>query len=195
MCILGTAALFAIVSDCLFRPLLHSGYRAFKSRSAAESTFAVVMRLLVGAHSRLSAYAFCITTVSSTCAVNSPTLTGQRPLRLSLPALSDCMLQGIFTPSKIDGGHVIAYENGLSNTTGDLLVTFNRTLLSFEDASQAGVLTTLSPTTWQELNKTVASMARVNNRTASTRGNTAGKCCFAVKLLAACAVHPTQHGS
>jgi hypothetical protein len=84
--------------------------------------------------------------------------------------------QGIYTPSKIDGGHVIIYENRLTNTTGGLLRSFNTSLLSFEDASQAGALTRLPPRQWEALNSTVASLARVNNRTISTRGNTASEC-------------------
>lgn len=83
---------------------------------------------------------------------------------------------------------MITYENRLSNTTGGLLKSFNTSLLSFEDASQAGVLTTLPPSQWGELNKTVASMARVNNRTTSTRGNTASKRGIAYVVLLLCGV-------
>jgi hypothetical protein len=70
---------------------------------------------------------------------------------------------------------VIAYENGLANTTGGLLRSFNTSLLAFQDASEAGSLVNLSPSQWEELNKTVADAARVNNRTTATRGNTASE--------------------
>lgn len=83
--------------------------------------------------------------------------------------------QGIYTPSKIDGGHVIAYENGLSNTTGTLLKGFNESLLSFEEASSARVLANLNPAQWQELNETVASIAGDNRDVTATRGNTASE--------------------
>jgi hypothetical protein len=85
-------------------------------------------------------------------------------------------LQGIYTPSKIDGGHVIAYENGLANTTGTLLKGFNESLLSFEAASSAGVLSNLAPAQWQELNETVAGIAGDNRDITATRGNTASEC-------------------
>ncbi|WIA16180.1 hypothetical protein OEZ85_012894 [Tetradesmus obliquus] len=91
---------------------------------------------------------------------------------------------GIYTPSKIDGGHVIAYENGLSNTTGTLLKGFNESLLSFEDASSAGVLANLNPAQWQELNETVASIAGDNRDVTATRGNTAIQPSFVMDTLA-----------
>lgn len=91
--------------------------------------------------------------------------------------------QGIYTPSKIDGGHVIAYKNGLSNTTGTLLKGFNESLLSFEEASSAGVLANLNPAQWQELNETVASIAGNNRDVTATRGNTASECRRRLTLL------------
>lgn len=91
---------------------------------------------------------------------------------------------GIYTPSKIDGGHVIAYENGLSNTTGTLLKGFNESLLSFEEASSARVLANLNPAQWQELNETVASIAGDNRDVTATRGNTAIQPAFVMDTLA-----------
>lgn len=46
--------------------------------------------------------------------------------------------QGIYTPSKIDGGQVLAYENGLAGMSMQLQGNFNESLLSFKNASQAG---------------------------------------------------------
>ncbi|WIA36374.1 hypothetical protein OEZ86_007690 [Tetradesmus obliquus] len=91
---------------------------------------------------------------------------------------------GIYTPSKIDGGHVIAYENGLSNTTGTLLKGFNESLLSFEEASSARVLANLNPAQWQELNETVTSIAGDNRDVTATRGNTAIQPAFVMDTLA-----------
>jgi hypothetical protein len=51
--------------------------------------------------------------------------------------------------------------------------------LAFQDASDAGALANLPPSQWEELNKTVADAARVNNRTTATRGNTASECVWA----------------
>jgi hypothetical protein len=48
-------------------------------------------------------------------------------------------LQALYTPSKIDGGQVIAYENGLSAANSQMLSNFNSTLLELKPASDAGV--------------------------------------------------------
>jgi hypothetical protein len=85
------------------------------------------------------------------------------------------MIQGIYSPSKIDGGHVIAYKNGLSDTTGTLLKGFNESLLSFEAASNDGALKNLAPEQWQELNETIADIADSNKDITATRGNTASE--------------------
>lgn len=50
-----------------------------------------------------------------------------------------CYLQGIYTPSKIDGGQVLEYENGLAAANAQMLKNFNSSLLSLKPASDAGV--------------------------------------------------------
>lgn len=50
-----------------------------------------------------------------------------------------CLLQAIYTPSKIDGGQVLEYENGLAAANSQMLKNFNTSLLALQPASQAGV--------------------------------------------------------
>jgi hypothetical protein len=56
----------------------------------------------------------------------------------------------------------MSYEQAVSGLTTDLLSGFNNTLLEYQNASNAGVLTNLQPAEWQELNDTVSSMAKLN---------------------------------
>jgi hypothetical protein len=48
-------------------------------------------------------------------------------------------VQAVFSPSKIDGGQVLEYENGLAAANSQMLKNFNTTLLALKPASQAGV--------------------------------------------------------
>lgn len=50
----------------------------------------------------------------------------------------DVSLQAIYTPSKIDGGQVLEYENGLAAANSQMLKNFNTSLLALQPASQAG---------------------------------------------------------
>jgi hypothetical protein len=47
-------------------------------------------------------------------------------------------IQGVYTPSAIDGGQVLQYENGLAAANSAMLGNFNATLLGLQQASQAG---------------------------------------------------------
>lgn len=49
-------------------------------------------------------------------------------------------VQAVFSPSKIDGGQVLEYENGLAAANQQMLSNFNTTLLALQPASQAGAL-------------------------------------------------------
>eukprot|EP00879_Flechtneria_rotunda_P006676 GHRR01007016.1.p1 GENE.GHRR01007016.1~~GHRR01007016.1.p1 ORF type:complete len:614 (+),score=157.23 GHRR01007016.1:344-2185(+) len=91
--------------------------------------------------------------------------------------------QGIYTPSKIDGGQVLAYENGLAKTTQGILSNFNTTLQSYQPAAAAGALTNLNTNQWATLNETIADAADANKLITSTKGSTASKFNTAVAVL------------
>ena len=48
--------------------------------------------------------------------------------------------QGVYTPSKIDGQQVAAYQKGLMSMTNATSTSFNTTLYSFQDAAAAGAI-------------------------------------------------------
>lgn len=48
------------------------------------------------------------------------------------------IVQAIYTPSKIDGGQVLEYENGLAAANAQMLKNFNTSLLALKPASEAG---------------------------------------------------------
>lgn len=81
--------------------------------------------------------------------------------------------QGIYTPSKIDGGQVLQYENSLAGINSGLYSGFNASLLAHQEASSAGALKTLPPTKWDELNATLSEAAAANAKFTATKGNTA----------------------
>ncbi|GBF87500.1 sodium phosphate symporter [Raphidocelis subcapitata] len=66
--------------------------------------------------------------------------------------------QGIYSPSKVDGDAVMAYEKDVAGLTSNIAGGLNETLLGFESASRAGLLRNLSPMQWTELNSTVSEL-------------------------------------
>lgn len=68
-------------------------------------------------------------------------------------------MQGVYSPSKIDGGQVLEYENGLAATTSNILSNFNSSLQAYQPAAAAGALKTLDSAQWVQLNTSVAAAA------------------------------------
>ena len=66
--------------------------------------------------------------------------------------------QGIYSPSKVDGDAVMAYEKDVAGLASNIAGGLNETLLGFESASHAGLLRNLSPMQWTELNSTVSEL-------------------------------------
>eukprot|EP00775_Hariotina_reticulata_P012767 gene12767-12895_t len=81
--------------------------------------------------------------------------------------------QGIYSPSKVDGGLVLKYENALANSTSSMLTQFNTSLLAFKPAAEAGALRTLSPAKIEELNNTIEGIAKANSAITTVKDNTA----------------------
>jgi hypothetical protein len=71
--------------------------------------------------------------------------------------------QGIFSPSKIDGDNLVAYEKGLTGLSKDMVGDFNSTLYALQTAAEGGALAQLSAPQWTDLN---ASVALMGNKTA-----------------------------
>jgi sodium-dependent phosphate transporter len=82
--------------------------------------------------------------------------------------------QGIYSPSKVDGGLVLKYENALANSTSSMLNQFNSSLLAFKPAADAGALRTLSTAQWEQLNNTIEDIASSNKAITTVKDNTAG---------------------
>lgn len=82
-------------------------------------------------------------------------------------------MQGVYSPSKIDGGQVLQYEDGLAATTSDILTNFNTSLQAYQPAAAAGALKTLDSTQWTQLNTTVGTIATNVAAITTTKGNTA----------------------
>jgi hypothetical protein len=53
-------------------------------------------------------------------------------------AVNSPYVQAIYTPSKIDGGQVLEYENGLAAANAQMLKNFNTSLVALKPASEAG---------------------------------------------------------
>eukprot|EP00775_Hariotina_reticulata_P012768 gene12768-12896_t len=81
--------------------------------------------------------------------------------------------QGIYSPSEVDGGLVLKYENALANSTSSMLTQFNTSLLAFKPAAEAGALRTLSPAKIEELNNTIEGIAKANSAITTVKDNTA----------------------
>lgn len=47
--------------------------------------------------------------------------------------------QGLYSPSKIDGGQVLQYEDGLTAANAQMLKEFNFSLIALKPASDAGM--------------------------------------------------------
>lgn len=60
--------------------------------------------------------------------------------RFSSPPSAAGALQGVFSPSKIDGGQVLSYENQLSSLSSNMYSSFNESLLAAYSGSQSGEL-------------------------------------------------------
>jgi hypothetical protein len=59
-------------------------------------------------------------------------------LTAAVAAAPSPFVQAIYTPSKIDGGQVLEYENGLAAANAQMLENFNTSLLALQPASTAG---------------------------------------------------------
>lgn len=67
--------------------------------------------------------------------------------------------QGIYSPGAIEARSLTAYKVELSTLNGGLYKEFNTTLYSFQAASVAGAVPTLTAAQWTALNTTVSSGA------------------------------------
>jgi sodium-dependent phosphate transporter len=81
--------------------------------------------------------------------------------------------QGVYSPSKIDGGQVLEYENGLAATTSNILTNFNSSLQAYQPAAAAGALKTLDSAQWAQFNTSVAVTAKSVAAITSVKGDTA----------------------
>lgn len=83
--------------------------------------------------------------------------------------------QGVYSPSKVDGDAVMAYEKGVADITSNIAGGLNETLLGFQNASRAGLLRNLSPVQWDALNDTISEMgAKAANVTSTATGGWLG---------------------
>jgi hypothetical protein len=80
--------------------------------------------------------------------------------RSAAAAAAACYPQAVYSPSKIDGGQVLQYENGLAAANAQMLSNFNTSLLSLQQASAAGAHTVgLWGLAYLEANATAATSA------------------------------------
>jgi sodium-dependent phosphate transporter len=68
--------------------------------------------------------------------------------------------QGVYTPSKIDGAQVAAYQKGLMQMSNTTSTAFNKTLYSYQDASAAGVIPGLDTEKFDAYSKDVAKVQK-----------------------------------
>lgn len=66
--------------------------------------------------------------------------------------------QGIYSPSKIDGGYVRQYEHAATGLSQNVASAFNTSLLALQPAAENGTLQGLSATKWATLNETVTNL-------------------------------------
>ena len=66
--------------------------------------------------------------------------------------------QGVYTPSKIDGAQVAAYQKGLMTMTNTTATAFNKTLYSYQDAAAAGAIPGLDQAQFDAYAKSTASV-------------------------------------
>lgn len=69
--------------------------------------------------------------------------------------------QGVYTPSKIDGQQVAAYQKALMSATNATTTSFNNTLYSFQDAAAAGAIPGLDQ---QQFDAYAANTAKLNKQ-------------------------------
>lgn len=85
--------------------------------------------------------------------------------------------QGVYSPSRVMGNEIFAYEAAFTNVTGTLYGNFNTTLQAYKIPAQAGAISTLSAKQWVQMDEDVATYAANARRLGSDPDRAAmGEC-------------------